>query len=124
EYEAAARAEWLAEFRRDIESFVSREAVDACIVAGRIEIAPVEDISYRAFCDPSGGSADSFTVAVAHRDPSGKAVLDCVRERKPPFSPEAVVKEFADLLALYSITEVEGDRYAGEWPREQVRKNV
>ena len=46
-----------------------------------------------------------------------------MREHRPPFSPEAVVSEFAELLKQYQITKVEGDRYAGEWPREQFRKN-
>jgi hypothetical protein len=41
---------------------------------------------------------------------------------KPPFSPEDVVDEFATLLKRYRIVKVTGDRYAGEWPREQFRK--
>jgi hypothetical protein len=48
--------------------------------------------------------------------------LDCVREVRPPFSPESVVSEFAGLLKTYHVTRVTGDRYAGEWPREQFRK--
>ena len=39
---------------------------------------------------------------------------------KPPFSPEAVVAEFCQLLKTYHAAAVFGDRYAGEWPREQV----
>jgi hypothetical protein len=46
-------------------------------------------------------------------------VLDATRERKPPFSPEDVVSEFAALLKSYGVTKVVGDRYAGEWPRER-----
>jgi hypothetical protein len=49
-------------------------------------------------------------------------VLDCVREVRPPFSPESVVSEFATLLSSYRVGAVRGDRYAGEWPREQFRK--
>ena len=45
-----------------------------------------------------------------------------MRERKPPFSPEAVVEEYAALLKTYRVLTVSGDRYAGEWPREQFRK--
>ncbi len=51
------------------------------------------------------------------------AVLDAIRERRPPFSPEDVVREFAALLKTYRITEVQGDRYAGEWPRERFREH-
>ncbi len=120
--DAAASAEYGGLFRRDIESFVSREAVDACTVAGRRELAPIAGIKYVGFVDPSGGSADSMTLAVAHREPDGTAVLDALRERKPPFSPEAVVAEFAATVKLYKVTKVTGDRYGGEWPREVFRK--
>jgi hypothetical protein len=75
--------------------------------------------------DPSGGSADSFTLAIAHTERRGDQsveVLDVVRDVKPPFSPESVVEEFATLLKNYRVTVVTGDRYAGEWPREQFQK--
>jgi hypothetical protein len=74
-----------------------------------------------AFTDPSGGSSDSMTVAVAHRDRDGIAVLDALREFRPPFSPENVVVEIAALLKSYKIPRVTGDRYGGEWPRERFR---
>ena len=77
--------------------------------------------SYAAFCDPSGGSSDSMTLAIAHRDADNRGVLDALREVKPPFSPEAVVAEFAQLLQAYDLREVEGDRYGGEWPAERFR---
>ena len=61
-----------------------------------------------------------MTLAIAHRD-RDVAVLDAVREIKPPFSPELVVSEFAALLKSYRVNRVTGDRYAGEWPRERFR---
>ena len=117
---ASAAAEYLAQFRSDIESFVSREAVEACVEHGVLERAPLAGISYSAFVDPSGGSSDSMTLAVAHRD-GNDTVLDALRERRPPFSPEAVVADFTALLKTYRITKIKGDRYAGEWPRERFR---
>jgi hypothetical protein len=39
-----------------------------------------------------------------------------------PFAPEAVVADFCTTLAAYGIAKVTGDRYAGEWPREQFKK--
>src|SRR4051794_25252330 len=61
-----------------------------------------------------------MTMAVAHR--SGDiAVLDAIRERKPPFSPEDVVTEFTSLLKSFRIKRVTGDRYGGEWPRERFK---
>jgi hypothetical protein len=118
----AARAEYLAEFRTDIESFVAREIVEQCIDPGVFERAPQPDISYRAFVDPSGGSSDSMTLCVGHLR-NDIAVVDAIRETKPPFSPESVVADFAALLKSYRISRVSGDRYAGEWPREQFRRH-
>jgi hypothetical protein len=78
EDEPAALAEYGAEFRRDVESFVSREVVDAATVPGRHELPPVAGVNYHAFADPSGGSADSFALAVAHQEQDGSVVLDAV----------------------------------------------
>jgi hypothetical protein len=117
---ATAVAEYGAQFRRDIESFVAREALDAVVILGRRELPPVGGVSYVAFVDPSGGSQDSMTLALAHHA-EGRGVLDLVRERPPPFSPEAVVAEWAALLRSYGVSTVHGDRYGGEWPRERFR---
>lgn len=115
---AAADAEWGGNFRRDIEALFTQEAVEACVPSGVRERPPVAGVSYVAFVDPSGGSADSFTLGIAHEE-NGRAVLDCIRERRPPFSPDSVVKEYADLLRSYGLHRVIGDRYGGEWPREK-----
>ncbi len=96
-----ARADFLAEFRTDIESFVSREAVEACVATGHNETPAAASLRYAAFVDPSGGSSDSFTLAVAHRN-GDEIFLDVVREIRPPFSPESVVREFAGLLKMYA----------------------
>ncbi len=117
----AASAEYGAEFRNDIAAFVSREVVDGVTPLDRRELLPMAGTSYIAFVDPSGGSADSMTLAIAHKE-GDRGVLDAIREVRPPFSPEAVVAEFCDLLKQYRLTEVTGDRYGGEWPREQFRK--
>ena len=118
---ARAAAEYGAEFRDDVAAFVAREVVDACTVPGRYELPPISTVRYVAFVDPSGGSADSMTLAIAHRE-AGLAVLDAVREVRPPFSPDAVVQDFAALLKSYRVSRVRGDRYAGEWAREPFRK--
>ncbi len=119
---SVAAAEYGAEFRTDVERLLTREAVSACVDPGVFERPPQRSQSYVGFADPSGGANDAFTLAIAHHE--GKtAILDCVRERQPPFSPEAVIQEYAGLLKQYRITQVFGDRYAGEFPREQFRKH-
>ncbi len=119
---AAADAEFGGNFRSDLESFVSREAVDGAVVPDRLEVPPIEGLTYHAFVDPSGGSVDSMTLGVAHKE-GDVAILDAVREIRPPFSPESTVADFAALLKSYRVTSVVGDRYGGEWPREQFRKS-
>jgi hypothetical protein len=109
-----AAAEYGAEFRSDIESFISREAVLACVPSGIRERPRAPGMRYRAFVDPSGGSSDSMTLAIGHTE-NGIAMLDCIRERRPPFSPEAVCTEFAAVLKSYGVNTIQGDRYAGEW---------
>lgn len=121
---ASAAAEFGAQFRSDIEAFISREAVQACISVGIFERPRDRGVIYSAFIDPAGGSGkDSFTLAIGHTDKAtGMAILDAIREHKPPFSPEAVVEEFGALLKSYGVSKLVGDRYAGEWAREPFRK--
>jgi hypothetical protein len=111
---AAASAEYLAQFRSDIESFVSFEVVTAC-VGDYVEMAALSKHCYSAFTDPSGGSADSFTMAISHRE-GERIFIDAIREVQPPFSPEAVIGEFAALCKSYRVSKIVGDRYAGEFP--------
>lgn len=121
----AAAAEYDAQFRTDVETFVSYEVVDMCTRPDHIELLPAPGISYSAFVDPSGGSADAMTMAIAHLDKkTNTVIIDATRTVKPPFSPESVVGEFCELLETYGIRKVHGDAYAGEWPREQFRKRA
>jgi hypothetical protein len=117
---ASAAAEYLAQFRTDVETFVARDVVEAAIIPGRHELPRVERVRYFAFVDPSGGSSDSMTLCVAHMR-GNTCVLDLIRERRAPFSPDGVVKEFADALRSYGVGKVHGDKYAAEWPRERFR---
>jgi hypothetical protein len=122
---AAASAEYGAQFRNDIDAFISREAIDAVTIPERRELYPVPGQHYVAFVDPSGGSSDAMTLAIAHvlrKDGKALVILDCVREQKPPFSPEATVASFVETLKSYRIHKVTGDRYGGEWCREPFRK--
>ena len=74
-------------------------------------------------CDRSSGSSqDSMTLGIAHLE-HDRALLDVVLERHPPFSPEAVVREFVETLKQYHVSSVTGDRFGGEWPRERFREH-
>jgi hypothetical protein len=119
---ANAASEYGAEFRSDIEALLTREAVEACVSCDVRERAPMSSARYFGFIDPSGGSADSMTLAVGHRE-GDVVIVDALRERKPPFSPEDVAAEFCETLKSYRISRITGDRFAGEWPRERFREH-
>jgi hypothetical protein len=111
----AAAAEWQAEFRRDLESYIATTVLDACTTPGVVERPPVPGVGYVAFLDAAAGSGkDSFALAVAHGD-GDVAVLDCVREARPPFDPFAVAGDLAQILHAYGCVEAQADRFAGAW---------
>jgi hypothetical protein len=114
----AASAEYGAEFRGDLSTFVARDAIEASVSHGVTVRAPNSGAHYLGFTDPSGGSMDSMTLAVAHNE-GNRVLLDFVSERKAPFSPDSAVGEFALVFKEYRISTIRGDRYAGEWPRER-----
>lgn len=116
---SSANAEYGAEFRTDVESFISREIVDAAVIIGRHELPRIDNVAYVAHIDPSGGSSDSMTLAIAHAE-DDRPILDCVRERRPPFSPDDVAREFATTIKSYGIASARSDRYGGQWPRERM----
>jgi hypothetical protein len=119
-----AEAEYLGEFRRDIESYVSRDVVEACVVSGRYELPPSMKVRHTAFVDVASGTsaaADDFAGAIGHVE-GNRFVVDLIFVKRPPFSPEAVIREFAEVLKRYGVSRVTGDRFAGEFPREQFRK--
>ncbi len=119
---ARGAAEWMSVWRTDIESYIGQDVIDRCTAVGRFELPPLRANAmaggYAGFVDPSGGSSDSMTLAIAHAE-GDLIVLDAIREERPPFSPEDVARRFSDLLLSYDVTTVTGDRYGGEWPRER-----
>ena len=126
--EDAARAaseygsEGLGSFCSDVSSLFDPDTLHACVVAGRYELPPVEGLTYCGFVDVSGGSADSFTCAVAHAEGEG-VVLDAIREWRPKFDPDQVTEECAAFLKSYGLRAVTGDKYGAAWVTTQFLKN-
>jgi hypothetical protein len=118
---AAASAEYLATFRTDIESFISREAVEACVEQGIRERAPTSGVRYLSFTDSSGGSGDSMVTAVGHME-GDLLLVDAVREIKSPFDPESATEELVQMMARYFVNVTRGDRYAAQWCAQAFEK--
>ena len=117
----SALAEWDGMFRSDLSTFVDRVVVERCVEANVRERPYDRKYRYTGFVDPSGGVHDSMTLGIAHRE-GDAVVLDCIREVRPPFSPDDVVAEFVKLLQNYRIQTVTGDRYAGSWVSDAFRQ--
>ena len=75
----AAAAEYGGEWRSDIAAFISRDAITACVDRDVLERPYCQGTRYLAQVDPSGGSNDSFALAISHME-HGQAMLDLVRE--------------------------------------------
>lgn len=119
---SVARAEYHSIFRDDLEGLFTRSAIENATIPGRQELPPAPGIHYKAFCDPSGGRHDSFTLAIAHVE-GRKIIIDLADEVKAPFQPSVVVARFADTLKAYNIRQIVGDRYAGSWPSDEFLKH-
>lgn len=116
----AARAEYMAEFRSDIATFLDADLIAECTRPKPRELPYVAGETYAAFVDPAGGGGDEFTLSIGHRD-GDAAIIDLVQGRKG--SPAGIVAEYAQVLERYGIKSVTGDRYAGRWPREEFAKH-
>ena len=118
---AAAAAEYMAQFRTDVEGFITREAVEACVTLG-VGAAPRTQAQLCCFVDPSGGSSDAMTIGdCSHRRQNANPGSD-------PRTQTTVLTRSCHggvrkIIRSYRCTKVYGDRYGGEWPREQFRKH-
>lgn len=112
--------EYAAIFNDQLANAFSREAVESCVIPGRRELAPSRSTTYDAGVDPSGGGSDEFTVSICHEH-KGKLIQDCLRAYRTN-RPADVVQEMASILKTYGVRCVHGDKYSGEWVRQEFRK--
>jgi hypothetical protein len=119
-----ARAEFENIWREDIGDFLPASVLEECTDFGITVRPPEKGIRYFAFVDAAGGTGrDSFAIAIAHRDADGRAILDCVHERRPRFVPAQVVREYSDILRVFKITSIKSDRYASGWASDEWARN-
>jgi Terminase large subunit, T4likevirus-type, N-terminal len=125
---ASAAAEYGAEFRDDVTSFIPLSTIDDCIMKGCTEIPPVPGERYHCFVDVASGIApggDSMAMAIAHLEdltdendePIGQdvAVIDYVAEVQPPFQTNLVAAQFAQAMGRYGLRDAVMDRVAYGW---------
>ena len=110
---AAARSEYLGQFRDDVCIFLSRELIEKVVVKDRKELLPSSH-RYLAFADVSGGRVDGSALAIAHRNGT-KVILDAVYHWPSPHDPHRVIACQAEECRRYQIRRVVGDNYAAEF---------
>jgi len=101
------------------------EPVMEAIVRG-VHRRPYEGgLRYLGFVDMSGGTSDDAALAIAHRDPEGRGVLDAIVNQgsRPPFDPRDAVERFATLLREYRVGRVTGDAYGGQTHRADFERH-
>jgi hypothetical protein len=118
----AARSEYEGLFREDVETFLDPEIIKACATIPGTLSYQAHSV-YQAFCDPSGGRADAFTLAIgSFKYEEKKFAVDLLKAWDPPFNPSEVVREIKDILLGYRINRITGDRYAASWVSEAFEK--
>jgi len=108
------RSEYGAQWRSDLESFLTVEAIDAVTITGRNMLGYLPGVKHYAFGDFAGGvgtNADSATLAIG-RVENGKLVRARMEEWKPPFDAIAMVKDVHSICQEYHIREVVADHFS------------
>jgi hypothetical protein len=120
----AAQAEWLGAWRKDLQTFLPDDLIDAAIDRARpLELAPQDDIAFKCFVDASGGAHDSFTLAISHKRDDGRVIVDVIRGKRAPFDPASVAREFSLLAREYHCGTVTGDCYSAGWVKGAFEAN-
>ena len=123
-----AGAEFKNIHREDLSDFIPLDVIEDCIAWNVYERPPEPGVFYVAFFDAAGGTgSDSFTLAIAHclNDSDRTVVIDVLRERKPRFVPADVIAEFSQLLKMYNVGEVVGDKFGGGFCSDEwIRNNI
>ena len=118
---AAARSEYLGEWRDDVALFLTRALISKSVIRGRNELPPAMHHSYVSFADLGGGRVDSAALAIAHREGT-RVVIDALREFRAPFAPMAVVGLMSEQLRRFGVSRVTGDNYSAEYTADAFRR--
>ncbi len=122
-----AGREYEALFLDDVEAFLPGPWIDGAIAHGRQhELPPLSPRPYYvAAVDPSGGSRDSFALALCHVE-GDRIVQDLIRAWAPSRTEKVnlalVCQEIAAILKPYGVGTVTGDHYAGQWVAQEFQQ--
>lgn len=103
-------------------SYASRTAVNKCVAVGRTSLEPNPLLRYSAFFAVPGSTSDKPSFAIAHLAADGTAILDLIEEFSANQNLTEVVEKVATTLKKFAIAKIEGDHFAGDWPKEYFSK--
>jgi len=118
--------EYDAQFTDAVSSFIPGDAIEACVVPGRTELAPnIHDYHYFAAID-AAFRGDSFTFCVAHRH-GEKITVDHLTgwegSKEHPVRLADILPKIKAIAARYQVTHLIGDQYGAE-PLKHAFKEV
>jgi hypothetical protein len=112
----AASAEWQAQFRSDVASFLDVQLVDGATRSEPRELPRLPatssgaHIRYMAGADISGSRVDATAATVVHPD-GQRIIVDACRVWRAPHDPAQVAREMAAFLAGYGLHSATADQY-------------
>ncbi len=112
---SAFASEYGAEYRTELEDYLSLEAVEACVVQGR-DVLPYDGRTHRMFVDLAGGGGgqDSAAACITKTLPDNKgAAVAWLFEKKPPYDSEALVDFLVEEAREFGIGLITGDNFSG-----------
>ena len=96
---AEASADYLAEWRDDLSSFIQRELIESAVDRG-VTVRPYDrQYRYTSWIDTSSGQRDAFTCAVVHKEGDAK-VLDNLVGIAAPFNTAEATAQIAAVLKV------------------------
>ena len=113
-------AEYLSEWRDDLQSYLTRAQVEEAVARGVTVRPPDPRLAYESFCDMSDGQKDSSCISIVHKIASDSGggehyVQDCLIEVAAPHDTEVAVATIAGVLARYGLKDTMGDDHSRKW---------
>lgn len=122
---AAAKSEYMGEFRDDIAAYLPKEVIKTVVVAGRKALLPMTGLyghKYFAFVDVSGGRGDDAALAIA-RKKDRKVIIHFIKRYRPPHNPYKIINMMCEEIRRYEIKTVTGDNYSAEFVAQAFESN-
>jgi len=121
------RREYDAEFTEAISGFLSADAIEACIVEDREQLAYNPDNHYCAAID-AAYKGDLFSLAIAHMDKERRVVVvDLLTgwqgSKKEPLKLSEVMPQIKTICKQYNVHNVLGDQFGAEPLKDAFSRN-